>query len=130
MKIRKTLLRTLARRWPSSFGKDHYKYQVDSDTYHNRYFWDRYRQITQQGLPVNFHGRRVLDLGCGEGATSHFLARNYASVVVGIDIFFDPQAVLHEAYRVLAVGGFLNIPIFSSILSKYGAHMKTYIKLP
>ena len=51
------------------------------------------------GMPIE-RGSRVLDLGCGRGATSVFLARELECEVIAVDLWVDPaeaQAVFDSA---------------------------------
>ena len=178
MGIRRAVLRFLARRWPSVKGVASYKATDDRATYHRKYFWDRYSQVLRSTRDVDIVGKRVLEIGCGQGAVSYFHHRNFAPFVVGIDLnreamaagielavdpdgggprfaeadahhmpfadgsfdlviadntfehFAEPERVMAEAFRMLAPGGVLYVPAFSSIRSKYGAHMKTHVKVP
>src|SRR5271169_4986848 len=40
-------------------------------------------------------GQRVLDLGCGQGATSCFLASHYSAIVIALDLWI-PATVIHR----------------------------------
>lgn len=42
----------------------------------------------------------------------------------------DPQALLHEVHRILRNDGHFVVPVFSSIVSKWGLHLKHGLRLP
>ena len=189
LRISSLLLSTLATLWPSpvrgrteSFGAE-----PGSLEYDHAYAVDQYQRKVRSGLglpdPPTFWGRRVLELGCGHGGISCFLAGLGARQVMGVDLnhrhlrcaqrlktrieresdrplpvsfqlmdgfslafadatfdvvlvdnvfehLTDPTAALREIRRVLHSGGWLLIPIFSSIKSKYGLHLKHGLKVP
>ena len=89
MRINETILYKLSKIWPSpnesvykDIGKD-----FESEEYlmnyalHNQYF----RKI-RHGLDINFLDKDVLEIGCGHGGISTFMAINMAKSVKAIDL--------------------------------------------
>jgi SAM-dependent methyltransferase len=184
------LLDGVASVWPSPTAARTARYGATPGTfeYERAYALDqfmgkvRFGSILGPDMPP-LVGLEVLEIGCGHGGITCYLACLGARRVVGIDVnttnvkygrdlarsiaqhrgaslpieflemdagamvfdadsfdliiaenafehFADPGAVLRSAFRVLRPGGRVLVPIFSSIWSKYGLHVKHGLRVP
>src|SRR5688572_15728707 len=64
-------------------------------------YWFRRHLVVYEWIARRVHGRRVVDLACGEGYGSSVLARTAASVV-GVDA--NPEAFAHARARYTTPG--------------------------
>jgi len=83
------ILYFLAKRWPSPLRSTYDNVGTDptSDSFHFQYALHRqYLLKVKSGVQQDFFGKKVLEIGCGHGGISTFLAVNGAKEVHGVDI--------------------------------------------
>lgn len=101
MGISATILYNIAKRWPSpvperaNLGKE-----INSSDYRKNYaFQKQYLTKIKKGFKHDFMNKKVLEIGCGHGGISLFLAVNFAEEVIGIDINTENLAVADEVKK-------------------------------
>ena len=77
-----------------------------------------------KGLNVGFEEQDAASLTYDNESFDIVLADNV------FEHFMEPLAVLKESHRILKPGGRLVIPLFNSIYSKYGLHIKRGLRVP
>jgi len=185
MGLQDSVLYSLAKHWPSPVLEMVRRLGAEpgTDAYSMAYAQDEFNRKVRSGLQIDVSGLDVLEIGCGRGGISCFMAvvgahsviaiainqkhlthaeefsqelaarfgkdyllpvkfiemdagrMNFGSfdLVVADNVFEhlpDPNRVVKECFRVLRPGGRILIPVFSSIFSKYGLHLKHGLKLP
>ncbi len=187
MTVNENVLYWLAKRWPSPIQRQ--KKQLGTDASSREYninyaLFQQYDLKVKTGIPQDIRNKDILEIGCGHGGISTFMAINGARNVVGIDLntfhldianefksqteqrlgntklplrfeemnaynmtfepesfdlvfadnvfehFMEPEKVMQQSYKILRKGGWLVVPTFSSIWSKYALHLKHGLKMP
>lgn len=104
---------------------------IDLNTQHLKYaqkvqeVFEKRLNIQPSSLPVTFKEMNAYDmLSLGEETFDFIIADNV------FEHFMEPEKVLEQCFKLLKPGGRLVIPIFNSIYSKQGAHVKYGLGIP
>lgn len=82
------LLYRMARRWPSPMAKLTKRLGAEpgTETYQHAYAQDQFDRKVRDGLKMSVMDLEILEIGCGHGGISCFLAVAGAKSVIGIDL--------------------------------------------
>ena len=89
MIVAEYILFYIAKRWPSPVQQKEQKLGNDSSSEQyglNYALYSQYLRKVQEGVNFCFYDKDILEVGCGHGGISCFLAVNGARKVVGIDL--------------------------------------------
>lgn len=88
MPLADRILYAIAKRWPSPVAERVRRFQAEPGTekYEIEYAWDQFDRKTRTGIPVAVRGLDVLEIGCGHGGGTCFIASCGARFVIGLDI--------------------------------------------
>ena len=89
MKFSENILYNLSKRWPSPMKKVHHQLgeNPESESYLINYAQKiQFDARVRRGIQVDIRDKTVLEIGCGHGGISAFIALNGAKKVIGIDL--------------------------------------------
>jgi len=101
MKLAENILYGLSKSWPSPIKSLQAKLGTDptSEEYLINYAYNQYDGKTKSGIGYDIRGKKILEIGCGHGGISIFMAVNGAKEVVGIDLNTMDLEIAKKAKR-------------------------------
>lgn len=104
MRLPELILYRISKSWPDYMKKRRENLGCDSTdrTYHVNYaLIQQYDEKVRLGVKYKFRGKEILEIGCGHGGISIFLAVNGAKRVVGIDLNAQNLAVAADVKKMV-----------------------------
>lgn len=91
MPITDYVLYRVAKNWPSPMAtiKSRIDAEVGSEAYYHQYALEQFNRCVRNGIGIPVVDKTVLEIGCGHGGITCFLAAVGAKSVVGLDL--DPK---------------------------------------